>query len=147
MLRYWVPHSPMYLLDLAKVWALILCLWVCNHLPSHLKMFLCVSENSEKFSAWGPNRCWDIGFPTPLYICSSWPSYQVPILHPLMCQHLPSSLKMFLCVSGISTKLGAWGPNRWWDIDSPTPTCIFSTWPRFRHWCSAHRCANTSSVV
>ena len=86
-------------------------------------------------------------FTTLLYICSTWPSYDVPILHPLACQHLPSSLKMFLCVSGISTKLGVWGPNRCWDIEFPTPTCICSTWPRFGHWCSSHGCANISQVV
>ena len=119
MLRYWVPHVPMYLLNLAKIWALILCLWVCNHLPSHLKMFLCVSETSKKLGAWGPNRCWDIDFPTPLCICSTWPSYEVPMLHLWVCQHLPSGLKMFLCVSEFSKKFGVWDPNRCWEIDSP----------------------------
>ena len=103
--RWWDIDFPMYLFNLTKIWALMLCLWVCQHLPRGVQMFLCVSENSKEFSAWGPNRCWDIDFPTPLYICSSWPSYQVPILHPLMCQHLPSSLKMFLCVSGFSKNL------------------------------------------
>ena len=86
-------------------------------------------------------------FTTLLYICSTWPSYWVPILHPLACQHLPSSLKMFLCVSGISTKLGVWGPNRCCYIEFPTPTCICSTWPRCGHWCSACGCSNTFQVV
>ena len=86
-------------------------------------------ESPKKFGAWGPNRCWDIDFPTPLYICSNWPSFEAPMLHPWVCQHLPSSLKMFLCVSETSKKIGAWDPNRCWDIDFPTPPCICSTWP------------------
>ena len=73
----------------------------------------CVSETcSIKFGAWGPNRCWDIYILTPPGICSSWPSYPVPMLHPQVCQHLPSGLKRFLCVSETSKKFVAWGPNR-----------------------------------
>ena len=43
----------MYLLNLAQFWALVLCLQVCQHLPSGLEMFLCVSGASKKFGAWG----------------------------------------------------------------------------------------------
>ena len=32
----------MYLLNLAQFWALVLCLQVCQHLPSSLEIFLCV---------------------------------------------------------------------------------------------------------
>ena len=107
-----------------------------------------VSQNSlKKFVIWGPNRCWDIDFPTPLCICSTWPSYQVPMLHLWVCQHLPSGLKIFQCVSEFSKKFGVWGSNRCWDIDSSTPPCICSSWPRYGHWCSACECANTLQVV
>ena len=101
----------------------------------------------KKLGAWGPNRCWDIDFPTPLCICSTWPSYQIPMLHLWVCQHLPSGLKIFQCVSEFSKKFGAWGSNRCWDIDSSTPPCICSSWPRYGHWCSACECANTPQVV
>ena len=145
--RWWDIDFPMYLFNLTKIWALMLCLWVCQHLPRGVQMFLCVSENSKKFSAWGPNRCWDIDFPTPLYICSTWPSYQVPILHPLMCQHLPSCLKMFLCVSGFSKNL-VYGALIDGEILTPPLPHVFAQLdPVFRHWHSACRCANTSKVV
>ena len=175
-------------------------MWLSKHLPSGLKCSYVSQQTSKKFGAWGPNRCWDIDFSTLLCICLTWPSYQVPMLHPQVCQHLPSglkcsyvsqkppknlvhgalidaeiltsplphvfaqpgqdlgtdtlpvgvpttsqvSLKMFLCVSETSKKIGAWDPNRCWDIDSPTPPCICSTWPRYGHWCSACGCGNTS---
>ena len=32
----------MYLLNLAQLWALALCLQVCQHIASGLEMFLCV---------------------------------------------------------------------------------------------------------
>ena len=156
MLRYWLPHSPVYLLNLTQLsdtnaspvgvptppkWYknVPMCLsnfpkilvhgalidaeiltppCICSTWPrfghwcsacGHANTFQVVykfsyvsQESPNTFGALGPNRCWDIDFPTPLYICSNWPSFQVPILHPLVCQHLPSSLKMFLCVSGIS---------------------------------------------
>ena len=116
-------------------------------LPKWSKMFLCVSATSTKFGAWGPNRCWDIDFTTLLCICLTWPSYQVPMLHPQVCQHLPSGLKMLLCVSATSTKFGAWGPIRCWDIDSPLPHVFAQLGSDLGHWCSIHGCANTSQVV
>ena len=97
----------------------------------------------KKLGAWGPNRCWDIDFPTPLCICSTWPSYQIPMLHLWVCQHLPSGLKIFQCVSEFSKQFGVLNPYRCWDIDSSTPPCICSSWPRYGHWCSACECANT----
>ena len=143
MLRYWLPHSYMYFLYLAKIWALMLFPWVCQHVPSSLKCCYVSHKPPKKFGAWGPNRCWDIDFPTPLCICSTWPSYQVPMLHLWVCQHLPSGLKIFQCVSEFSKKFGVWDPNRCWDIDSSTPPCICSSWPRYGHWYSACECANT----
>ena len=95
-------------------------------LPKWSKMFPCVSATSTKFGAWGPNRSWNIDFSTLLCICLTWPSYQVPMLHPWVCQHLPSDLKMFLCVSATSTKFGAWGPIRCWDIDSHSPMYLLN---------------------
>ena len=43
----------MYLLNLAKLWALALCLQVCQHLPSDLEMFLCVSGTIKKYLVHG----------------------------------------------------------------------------------------------
>ena len=41
-------------------------------------------------------------------------------------------------------KFGAWGPNRSWDIDLPTPQCFCSIQPSFECWYSACMCGNTS---
>ena len=80
-----------------------LCLQVCQHLPSGLEMFLCVPGTYKKFGAWGPNGSWDIDLPTPKCICSTWPGISGHLaLCPQVCQHLSSSLEMFLCVSGTS---------------------------------------------
>ena len=43
----------MYLLNLAWFWALELHSWMCEHLPSSLKMFLCVSGTSKKYLVHG----------------------------------------------------------------------------------------------
>ena len=148
MLRYWLPHSHMYLLNLAQLsgtW----CLHpqVCQHLPSGLKMFLCVSETSTKFGAWGPNRCWDIDFPTPLCICSTWPSYQVPMLHPWVCQHLPSSLKCSY-VSQKPPKNLVHGALLDAEIlTSPLPHVFAQPGQDLGTDALACRCANTSKVV
>ena len=96
--------SPMYLLNLGQLWVLALCPQVCQHLPSDLEMFLCVSGLQKIFGAWGPNRSWDIDLPTPPCICSTWSGFCALVLDPWMCQHLPSNLEMFLCVSGTSKK-------------------------------------------
>ena len=39
---------PMYLLNLAWIWVLVLYPWVCQHLQGGLEMFLCVSGTSKK---------------------------------------------------------------------------------------------------
>ena len=57
--------SPMYLLNLAQIWVLVLCSWVCQHLPSGLKYSYVSQELLKLFGAWGPNRNWDIDLPTP----------------------------------------------------------------------------------
>ena len=44
-------HSPMYLVNSAQFWVLALCPKVCQHLPSGLKMFLCVSGTCKKIAA------------------------------------------------------------------------------------------------
>ena len=102
-------------------------------LPKWSKMFLCVSANLQKFGAWGPNRCWDIDFPTPMYLLNlaqlsgpNAPSVGVPTPPKWsnnIAMHLRNLQKIW-CM--------------WcWDIESPTSPCICSTWPRFGHWYSA----------
>ena len=43
----------MFLLNLAQCWALALCLHVCQHLPSDLEIFLCVSETYKRYLVQG----------------------------------------------------------------------------------------------
>ena len=92
---------------------------------------MCLRNFQKVFVAGDPNRSWDIDLPTPECICSMWLGFWVLVLYPQVCQHLPSSLEMFLSFPGISKKFGAWGPNGSWHIDLPTPKCICSTWPGF----------------
>ena len=105
---------------------------MCQHLQSSLKIFLCLSETSKKIGAWDPNRCWDIDFPSPTCILLNLAKIQDTDALPCGVQTPLQWSKMFLCVSETSKKFGAWGPNRCWDIDFPTPPCICSTWPSFR---------------
>ena len=69
----------------------------------------------------------------PLYLMYLLNSSQVLNAGTLLkgVSRLPSCVDMFLCVPGTYKKFGAWDPNRSWDIDLPTPPCIWSTWPRF----------------
>ena len=95
----------MYLLNLAQFWSLVLYLQVCQHLPHGLEMIRSCLRNLQRiFCAWCLNRSWDIDLPTPPGICSTWPGLWVQVLCPLVCQHLTSGLKMYLCVTGISRK-------------------------------------------
>ena len=73
-LRYWPPHSPMYLLNLAQLWTLVLFTQVCQHLPSGLKFPMC-HRNFQEIGTWGPNRSLDIDLPTPTCICSTQPRF------------------------------------------------------------------------
>ena len=126
----------------------VLCPWLCQHLPSALKMSLMCCRNLQKILVYGILIEAEIlTFPTPPYICSTWPSFWALALHPWMYQHLLSGLEMFLCVSETSKKFGAWGPNRSWDIDLPLPHVFAQIGLVFGHWHSAHRCVNTSQVV
>ena len=132
MLRYWVPYSYMYLLNLAKIWALMLFPWVCQHLPSSLKCSYVSHKPPKKFEAWGPNRCQDIDSPTPQCIWLTWPRYG----HWYSACGCETTSQVIWKCSYVSQKppkkLGAWGPNRCWDIDFPTPLCICSTWPSYQ---------------
>ena len=116
-------------------------------LPKWSKMFLCVSANSTKFGAWGLNRCWDIDFPTPPCICLTWPSYQVTMLHPLVCQNLPGGLKMFLCVLETSKNLGDWALIDAEILTSPLFHVFAQLGPVIQSHCFSCGCVNTSQVV
>ena len=89
---------------------------------------MCLRNLPNEFGAWGPNKSWDIDLPTPPCIWSTWPRFWALSLWPWVCQHLPSSLKLFYVSQKPPNEFGAWGP-RSWDIDLPTPPCICSIWP------------------
>ena len=123
--------SPMYLLNLAQLWALTLCLQVCQHLPSGLQMFLCVSETSKPNLVHGalmeakiltsplPHAFAQLG----LVLCTG----NLPMgvsTPPKQSRNVP------MCLRNLQKVFGAWGPNRSWDIDPPSP-CICSTWASF----------------
>ena len=147
MQRYWFT-TLLYICSTGPSYDVpILHPLACQHHPSSLKMFLCVSGISTKLGVWGPNRCWDIEFPTPTCICSTWPRFGLLMLCPWVCQHLSSGIKCSYASQKPPKKFGAWGPNRCWDIESPTPPCICLTWPRYGHWYSACGCATTSQVI
>ena len=147
MLRYWVPHSHMYLLNLAKIWVLMLCPWVCQHLSSGLKCSYASQKPPKKFGAWGPNRCWDIVSPTPPCICLTWPRYGHWYS---ACGCATTSQVIWKC-SYVSQK----PPKHLVHetlidaeiLTSPLP-CVFAQLdPVIRYQCFTCGCANTSQVV
>ena len=86
---------------------------------------MCLRNLQKQFGEWDPNRSWDFDLPTPPCICWTWPSVWALAFCPQVCQHLPSTLKMFLCVSGTSKKMCCmhtqWEVNttqfqRWWHL-------------------------------
>ena len=104
------PLLIMYLLNVAWFWVLVICPWVCQHLPSSLQMFLYVSGTSKKYLVYGDLIETEILISPPQGICSTCPCYWALALYPKVCQHLPSSLVMFLCVLGTSKKYSVHGP-------------------------------------
>ena len=50
---WWDIDFPMYLFNLTKIWALMLCLWVCQHLPRGLQKCSYVSQKTPKISVHG----------------------------------------------------------------------------------------------
>ena len=113
--------SPMYFLNLAQFWLLALCPQVCQHLLIWSRDVSRCLRNLKKIGTWGLSRSWDIDLPTFPCICSTWTSFWALALNPWVCQHLLSGKEMFVCVSGISKKFDAWGPNRRWDSDVSPP--------------------------
>ena len=87
-----LPTSPYICWSHPRFWALALCPWICQHLPSGLEMFLCFSGTSKKFGAWGSNRSSDIDLFPPPCIFSTWHGFWVQVVCPHVCQHLPSDL-------------------------------------------------------
>ena len=94
---------PIYVHNLAWFWVLALCQQVCQHLPSSLQMFLYLSGTIKK--------CLVNGALIETGVLTSTLSHLFAQLGLVfvcqcsthrMCQHLPSSLEMFLCVSGTS---------------------------------------------
>ena len=95
---------PMYLLNLAWIMGTSTQLMGVSTPPKGLQMYLCVSEPTRIFGVWSPNGSKDIDLSTPKCICSTCPCYWALALCTRVCQHLPSSLVMFPCVSGTSKK-------------------------------------------
>ena len=84
----------------------------------------------------------------PQCICSTWPSFWAPALCSLVCQHLPSDVEMFLCVSGTCKKKLEYGSLMKAEIlTSPLPHLFAQISLVFGHWHCACRCINTSQVV
>ena len=135
MLIYWLPHTPMYLLNLAQLSGNNApFLLVCQHLPSGLKCSY-VSQKPQKYlGAWGPNRCWDIDFPSPPCICSTWPSFWVHWCFILwVCQHLPSGLKYFYVSQKPPKNNLVHGALIDAEIlTSPLLNVFAQTWPRYQ---------------
>ena len=128
-------------------WVLVLYPWVCQHLPRGLEMFLCVSGTSKKYLVHGALIEAEILTSPPQCICSTWPGFWVLVLYPWVCQHLPSGLEMFLCVSGTSKEIfGAWTLIEAEILTSPLPMYLLNL-AHFGYWYSACRCVNTSQVI
>ena len=120
---------PMYLLNSAQFWSLAICPQVCGHLPSGLEMFLCVTGTSKEHLVHGALIEAEILTSTLPHVFAQLGLALVTGTLAAGVSTPPTWSKMFLCVSGTSKKIGAWDPNRSWDIDLPTPPCICSTWP------------------
>ena len=102
---------PMYLLNLAQFLGTNTLPQVCQHLPSSLEMFLCVSGTSKKNLVDGALIEAEIlTFPSPNVFAQlgSVSGHQYSALR--CVKQLPSSLEMFLCVSGTSNKIWCMGP-------------------------------------
>ena len=108
---------------------------------------MCLRNLQTKCGAWGPNRCRDIDFPTPLCICPTWPSYQVPMLHPWVCQHLLSSLKCSYVSQKPPKNLVHEALIDAEILTSPLPYIIAQLDPVIRYQCFTCGCANTFQVV
>ena len=139
----------MHLLKSTQFWVLALCPKVCQHLPSDLEMFLCVSGTSKNvFGAWGPNRSWDIDTSSlPLCICSTVASFgSYHSAHMGVSTPLKWSRNVSICLKNLQKVFVALGLNRSWDIDLPSPRYL-----QLAHcyWALAlclQRCVNTSQV-
>ena len=106
-------------------------------------------RNVQKIcGAWGSNRSWDIDLPTPPCISSTWPGLWTLALSSWVCQHLPSGLQMYLCISGTYKLNVVHGALMEAEILTSLPPNVFVQLGLvFGHWHSAHRCVNTSQVV
>ena len=65
---------------------------------------MCLRNLQKVFGAWALIEAEILTSTTPTCICSNSGQFWVLALCPNVCQHLPSSLEMFLCVSGTSKK-------------------------------------------
>ena len=109
---------------------------------------MCLRNLQKVFGTWGLNRSWDIDLPTPPYIYSIWPGLWTLALSSWVCQHLPSGLQMYLCVSGtykINVVHGSLMETE--TLNSPPLNVFAQCCLGFGCWCSTHRCVNTSQVV
>ena len=120
---------------------------LCQHLPCNLEMFLCVSGTSKKNLVDGSLIEAEIlTSQLPMYVLNLAQFLGTNTL-PQVCQHLPSSLEMFLCVSGTSKKNLVDGALIEAEILTFHLQCICSTWLISGHQYSALRCVSNSQVV
>ena len=107
--------SPCICSPWPSFWALALCPQVCQHLPSDLKMFLCVSGTSKKHLVYGALIEAKILTSSTPCICSTWPGFWVLALCPqvlALCPPPNLSRNVSMCLKNLHKIFGAWGPNR-----------------------------------
>ena len=138
----------MYLLNLACVWALPLCLQVCQQLPNGLEMFLCVSRTSKIYFVHGFLIVAEILTSPFLMYLLNLDQFLVLAHCPQVCQHLPGDLEMFLCVWRTSKKDLVHGALIEAEIlTSLLPHVFAQQGLVYGHWHSAHKCVSTSQVI
>ena len=114
LIKVQILTSPlqMYLLNLAQLWALTLCLQVCQHLPSSLQMFLCVSETSkENLVHWALIEVDILTSPLPHIFAQLGLVLGASALPAGVSTPPKWSTNVSMCRRNLQTKFGAWGPN------------------------------------
>ena len=138
----------MYLLNSAQYWVLVLCPWVCQYLPSCLKMFLCISGTCKKKLVYETLIEAEIlTSPSPMYLLNLDKMLGTSPL-PTGVLTPPKWFKMFLCVSGTSQKNLVYRAIIEAEIlTSPLPHIYAQLSHIFGCWHSVCGWVNTSQVV
>ena len=105
---------------------------MCQHLPSNLEMFLCVSGTFKKYLVHG-TLIEAVILTSPLPNVFAQPGLVLGTgTLPVGVSTPPKKFRNVpMCLRNLQKVFGAWSPNGSWDIELPTPPCICSTWPSF----------------